>query len=75
MSVFDKLRKEAQYAKDSYSVELVYQTYGKALMAFDLCAIDYTDFTELNEMLVVNGLNNGRWRRECERGEKIGNGE
>lgn len=39
MSVFDKLRKEAQYAKDSYSVELVYQTYGKALMAFELAPL------------------------------------
>lgn len=57
-SVFARLKKEAQYALNSHSRNLVYETYGKAKMAYELKAISHDEFYELNTMLVVNGLNN-----------------
>ena len=50
--VFYQLEKRAQYALNSHSRDLVYETYGAAKMARQLQAI-----TALQEMLVVNGLN------------------
>ena len=47
--VFYQLEKRAQYALNSHSRDLVYETYGAAKMA--------RQFDRLNEMLVVNGLN------------------
>ena len=52
------LHYEADYALKSHSRNLVYQAYGKALMACDLGAISYKQFKELNQKLVVDGLNN-----------------
>lgn len=52
------LHYEADYALKSHSRNLVYQAYGKALMACDLGAISYRQFKELNQKLVVDGLNN-----------------
>lgn len=54
---FDQLRREAQYALNSHSRDLVYQTYGSALAAYKLGAITKPQFDELNNMLVVHGLN------------------
>lgn len=58
MQVFDRLKKEAQYALNSHSRDLVYQTYGEAKMASELGAISHDEFYELNTMLVKNGINN-----------------
>ena len=52
------LHYEADYALKSHSRNLVYQAYGKALMACDLGAISFRQFKELNQKLVVDGLNN-----------------
>ncbi len=55
--VFYQLEKRAQYALNSHSRDLVYETYGAAKMARQLQAITALQFDRLNEMLVVNGLN------------------
>lgn len=57
-NIYDELRKEAAYALQSHSRDLVYQTYGKASMARNLNAISKDEFSQLNTMLVRNGLNN-----------------
>ena len=56
-SVFYQLEKRAQYALNSHSRDLVYETYGAAKMARQLQAITALQFDRQNEMLVVNGLN------------------
>ena len=56
--IMKELHREADYALKSHSRDLVYQTYGKALMAHDLGAISFRQFKELNQKLVVDGLNN-----------------
>lgn len=58
MSVFETLQKEARYALDSKSRDLVFETYGKAKMALSLGAITYEEFMELNTMLIRSGINN-----------------
>ena len=55
--VFYQLEKQAQYALNSHSRDLVYETYGAAKMARQLQAITAPQFDRLNEMLVVKGLN------------------
>ena len=60
---FDYLIRRAQYSIRSKSRSLVYQTYGEACMARKLEAISKDQYYELNTMLVVNTMNNGRvWR-------------
>lgn len=56
-AVFYQLEKDARYALNSHSRDLVYQTYGAARMAWQLDAITKLQFNRLNEMLVVKGLN------------------
>lgn len=56
--IYKELNKKADYALNSHSRNLVYQTYGKALMAWELRAISDDEFYFLNEKLVKNGLNN-----------------
>ena len=56
-TIFYQLEKDAQYALNSHSRNLVYQTYGAAKMARQLDAITALQFDRLNEMLVVKGLN------------------
>lgn len=56
-AIFDRLEREAKYALNSHSRNLVYETYGAAKMAFALEAITKPQFYLLNEMLVVKGLN------------------
>lgn len=58
MSVFDYLLKKADYALNSHSKNLVYETYGATKMAYNLNAISKDQFYALNEKLIVNGLNN-----------------
>lgn len=64
--IYDDLLKEAQYASDSYSQNLVYQTYGKAVMARKLKAIDEIQFQALNRALVRDCLNRPKWQRMCD---------
>lgn len=56
-TLFARLEREAKYALNSHSLNLVYQTYGAAKMARELDAITKPQFDLLNEMLVVHGLN------------------
>ena len=55
--LFYRLEREAKYALNSHSRNLVYQTFGAAKMAFELGAITKPQFYLLNDMLVVHGLN------------------
>lgn len=50
--VFEQLKTNALYAQRSFSRELLYQTYGAALMARQLEAISRDEFMELNGMTV-----------------------
>ncbi len=56
-TIYEKLLKSAKYALKSHSRDLVYETFGAAKMAFNLKAITKSEFYELNDMLVVHGLN------------------
>lgn len=56
-TLFARLEREAKYALNSHSRNLVYQTYGAAKMAWELGAITKPQFYLLNDMLVVHGLN------------------
>ena len=55
--LFARLEREAKYALNSHSRNLVYQTYGAAKMARELGAITKPQFYLLNDLLVVHGLN------------------
>lgn len=59
-NLFEQLKKKAQYALNSLSRDLVYETYGMAKMAVELKTITYDEFMVLNTMLVRDGLNNYR---------------
>lgn len=56
-AIFSRLERDAKYALNSHSRNLVYQTFGAAKMARELDAITKPQFDLLNEMLVVKGLN------------------
>ena len=56
-TLFARLERDAKYALNSHSRNLVYEAYGAAKMARYLDAITKPQFDRLNEMLVVNGLN------------------
>lgn len=56
-TLFARLEREAKYALNSHSRNLVYQTYGAAKMARELGAITKPQFDRLNDMLVVRGIN------------------
>lgn len=56
--IFKQLLRKAKYAINSKSKNLAYQTYGEACMAKQLEAITKEQYFELNEILVVNGMNN-----------------
>ena len=56
-ALFARLEREAKYALNSHSRNLVYQTYGAAKMAWELGAITKPQFYLLNDLLVVHGLN------------------
>ena len=62
--IFAGLERDAKYALNSHSRDLVYETYGAAKMAYKLGAITKDQFYWLNDTLVVNGLNNPRCRLE-----------
>lgn len=56
-ALFASLERDAKYALNSHSRNLVYETYGAAKMAWQLGAITKPQFYLLNDMLVVHGLN------------------
>lgn len=56
-NVFKYLLKEAEYALNSHSRNLVYESYGMTKMAYNLDAISKDEFYKLIDMLVVHGLN------------------
>lgn len=55
--IFADLEKKARYALNSHSRDLVFETFGMAKMARNLGAITKGQFNQLNEMLVVKGIN------------------
>ncbi len=57
-NIFKELLAKAEYALNSKSLTLVYQTYGEACMARQLEAISSDEYLRLNEMLIRNGVNN-----------------
>ena len=56
-SVYEALLKNAEYALNSHSRDLVYEACGSAKMAYYLGAITKEEFYTLNDKLVVHGLN------------------
>lgn len=68
-SMMEQLQRSAEYAINSKSRELVYETYGAAKMAWACEAISKEEFYQLNDLLVVHTLNNGRlmneWAKEA----------
>lgn len=56
--IYKELIRKANYALNSKSLVLTYQIYGEACMAMQLEAITKEQYFELNEILVVNGMNN-----------------
>ena len=58
MNIYDVLLKNAEYAIASLSRDLVYEAYGAAKCAWALDAITKEQFYNLNDILVVKGLNN-----------------
>lgn len=60
-TLLTKLRREVEYAWNSYSLPLVYQAHGKVCMAAELEAITYQEFSELDTRLIRDGLNNPSW--------------
>ena len=61
--LYEKLAKDIEYAKRSKSRELLYEAYGALKMAYNLGAISYPEFTELQIKTVREGLNNASiWR-------------
>lgn len=51
-TVMEQLTREAEYAQQSLSRELLYQTYGKAQMARQLDAITKDEYMEINHATV-----------------------
>lgn len=56
-AIYEELLKDAKYALNSKSRDIVYEAYGQAKIARRLEAISREQFMELNDMLVKNGLN------------------
>ena len=52
-----KLLKDIEYAKNSFSKELMYQALGMVKMAFELGAITKEEYFELDHKLIYEGLN------------------
>ena len=57
-SIIKDLFSAAEYALKSHSLNLTYQVYGQAQMAYTLHVITKEEYLELNTMLVRNGMNN-----------------
>ena len=57
-NVYAELKRRAQYARNSRSLALLYETNGMKKMARELGAITKAQAMELNEIIVRNGINN-----------------
>ncbi len=63
--MFEKLKKEIQYAKSSLSArELLFQAYGSIKMAYELNALTKEEFLELNTLCIRDGINNPKFFKE-----------
>ena len=56
--MFESLVKDAIYAINTNSRDLIMETYGMAKMARKLDYISFNEFRLLNSMLIRNGINN-----------------
>lgn len=56
--MFERLVKDAKYAINTNSRDLIMETYGMAKMARELEYISFDEFMKLNSMLIRNGINN-----------------
>ena len=56
-TIFSRLEREAKYALNSHSRNLVYQTFGAAGMAHALGAITHQQFKHISDMLLRYWLN------------------
>lgn len=52
------LNRRTDYAKKSRNLDLMYEAYGMAQMAYKLGVIDDKDFLGFNRRLVREGINN-----------------
>lgn len=58
------IKNKAEYALRSHDKALLYEAHGMAKMAFNVEVINKKEFYELNDLIVVHGLNNPQWCRE-----------
>lgn len=56
-NIFIELKKDVEYALNSKNLTLAYEAYGAAKMARKLGAITKEQFYEINDMVIVNGIN------------------
>ena len=59
MDWFHKLCEDVEYAKAGTNArELLYQAYGRIILAFELELINSTEYLELNRLCIGEGINN-----------------
>lgn len=56
--MFERLVKEAKYAINTNSRDLIMETYGMAKMARELEYISFDEFLKLTSMLIRDGIDN-----------------
>lgn len=56
--MFESLVKDAKYAINSNSRDLIMETYGMAKMARELEYISFDEFLKLTSMLIRDGIDN-----------------
>lgn len=56
--MFERLVKDAKYAINSNSRDLIMETYGMAKMARKLEYISFDEFLKLTSMLIRDGIDN-----------------
>lgn len=67
IGIMKVLWKEAVYAAESYSLERMYLAYGELKMARISGIVTYEATRDLQNYIMVRHINNGQWRRECEK--------
>ena len=70
--ILEQLKREALYARRSFSTELLYQTYGKAQMARQLEVLTQSEFMEINHMTVYFMNTDREYIRNCNRNYREG---
>lgn len=58
IDIYAMLMRDARYALNSESRDLVYRVIGERDMAYILAQITFDEYMKLNDMLVRDGLNN-----------------